>query len=407
MTQPVAALRSEHLLLVEDDQFSQELIALYLGKAGFANVTVASDGRQALDLAKTTPFDLVLLDLNLPRISGTEVLRRLKKEGHLTDTPVVVISSLTNMEETVLCLDLGAEDYLPKPFNARLLEGRVNDCLERYRLRRQVKAIAAQTEREQEAARRLLQTMTAPVLPSPGASFPVHGTIGYDPGPVAGGDFVDLFAVPNTGPNAGVVAFVAGTATGEGLAAPLAAARLLTLLRQAVDHAIHGQGDLDPALILQRVNATFCAGLPEDAPEDGRARTSAAAVFGLFDPQTGVARLANANFAEILAVGPARGVTPVAAPSGRSLGLYAEAVYTTHSVTLEKREVLVALTDGFADTTDAAANRLGEQRLRKTLDALAGALPTQLVASLRKEVAGFAAVPTVDRSVLALSRVEG
>lgn len=408
MTQPATDLRSERLLLVEDDQFSQELIVLYLRKAGFADVVVAADGRQALDLAKATPFDLILLDLNLPRISGTEVLRRLTKDGHLSDTPVVVISSLTNMEETVLCLDLGAADYLPKPFNARLLEGRVNDCLERRRLRKQVQAIAARTGREREAARLLLQTMTSPVLPAPGPSFPVQHAIGYDPAPTGGGDFLDLFALRDGG-----VAVLAGTATGDGLSAPLAAARIVTLARQAVEQAVVEGSEPDPAEILQRINAAVCVppageGIAEDGTPDSVRRSTAAALFCLFDPQTGLARIANAGHADILAVGPARGVTAVPAPCGRPLGSTAEAVYTTHPFQLLKTEALVALSDGVVEATDAASNRLGEQRLRKLLDGLAGAAPAQLVASLRQEVAGFtdSATPILDRSIVALRRLE-
>ncbi|WP_042695178.1 PP2C family protein-serine/threonine phosphatase [Azospirillum sp. B506] len=403
MTQPASDSRPERLLLVEDDQFSQELIVLYLRKAGFTDVVVAADGRQALDLAKATPFDLILLDLNLPRLSGTEVLRRLTKDGHLSDTPVVVISSLTNMEETVLCLDLGAADYLPKPFNARLLEGRVNDCLERHRLRKQVQAVAERTGREREAARLLLQAMASPVLPPPGPSFPVRHAIGYDPAPGGGGDFLDLFALRDGG-----VAVLTGTAAGDGLSAPLAAARIVTLVRQAVDRAGLEGSDPDPASILQQLNAAVCGTAVEGGRAEGGRVGTAATLFCLFDPQTGLARIANAGHADILAVGPARGVTPVPAPCGRPLGLTAEAVYTTHPFQLLKNETLVALSDGVVEATDAASNRLGEQRLRKLLDGLAGVAPSQLVTSLRQEVAAFvdSAPLALDRSIVALRRVE-
>jgi len=130
------AARPERILLVEDDEFSSQLIEMYLRKAGFAEVGIAKDGREALEMARTMAFDLMLLDLNLPRLNGAEVLRRLKKNEVLDRMAVLVISSMSNVEETAHCMEQGAEDFLPKPFNRILLENRVLSILERRRLRR-------------------------------------------------------------------------------------------------------------------------------------------------------------------------------------------------------------------------------------------------------------------------------
>ena len=113
MSKPEMMPRHEHLLVVEDDDFSQELIALYLRKAGFTELTVATDGRQALELAKSRSFDLVLLDLNLPRISGTEVLRRLRAQH--TRTLVLILSAEDEIDARIRGLDLGAEAHFNRP----------------------------------------------------------------------------------------------------------------------------------------------------------------------------------------------------------------------------------------------------------------------------------------------------
>lgn len=397
MTQPATGSRTERLLVVEDDAFSQELIALYLRKAGFTDITAATDGRQALDMAKASRFDLMLLDLNLPRISGRDVLDRLKKGGHLGDTPVVVISSLTNMEETVECLDLGAADYLPKPFNVRLLEGRVNDCLERHRLRRQAEESAARAEQDRKAALALLTAMTERALPAPGPGFPCDHAVVYDPAPAIGGDLVDLFRTAD-----GRIAFLAGTAAGEGVPATLAAAQVRTLVRNAVEKAALDGARPEPDAVLQRANSQLFAGRDPEAPLD----TTIAALFGLYDPQSGTVQLANAGFADALALGAARGVVPVTTPRGRPLGAYGEAVYTPHSFELKAGETLLVLSDGFAETTDASSGQLGEKRLLKRLDTLLAAKPDALLAALAKEAADFAgdAPQAKDRSALALHR---
>ncbi len=142
--------RPERILLVEDDEFSNQLIEMYLRKAGFSEVGIARDGREALEVAAATPFDLMLLDLNLPRLNGAEVLRRLRKNNAMDQMAVLVITSLTNVEETAHCMEQGAEDFLPKPFNRILLENRVLSILERRKLRQDAAAAAEEARRRAE-----------------------------------------------------------------------------------------------------------------------------------------------------------------------------------------------------------------------------------------------------------------
>lgn len=142
--------RPERILLVEDDEFSNQLIEMYLRKAGFSEIGIARDGREALEVAAATPFDLMLLDLNLPRLNGAEVLRRLRKNNAMDQMAVLVITSLTNVEETAHCMEQGAEDFLPKPFNRILLENRVLSILERRRLRQEVACAAEEARRRAE-----------------------------------------------------------------------------------------------------------------------------------------------------------------------------------------------------------------------------------------------------------------
>ena len=89
------------------------------------------------------PFDLVLLDIMMPNMNGYEVLEQMKADDKLRHIPVIMISAVDEMDSVVRCIELGAEDYLPKPFNPTLLRARVGACLERKRLHDQVAAQAA------------------------------------------------------------------------------------------------------------------------------------------------------------------------------------------------------------------------------------------------------------------------
>jgi DNA-binding response OmpR family regulator len=100
-------------------------------------VVVADNGRVALEMLTRQQFDLVLLDVMLPELNGYEVLRHLKTDPTLRDLPVIMISALEEIDSVVRCLAMGAEDYLPKPFNPVLLRARIGACLEKKRLRDQ------------------------------------------------------------------------------------------------------------------------------------------------------------------------------------------------------------------------------------------------------------------------------
>jgi class 3 adenylate cyclase len=121
---------------VDDNASNRELLARRLSREGH-EVHAAADGREALEMLRKRPFDLVLLDVLMPGRSGAEVLRELKADAELREIPVLMISALDEIETVIRCIELGAEDYLAKPFDAVLLRARVGACLEKKRLRDQ------------------------------------------------------------------------------------------------------------------------------------------------------------------------------------------------------------------------------------------------------------------------------
>jgi adenylate cyclase len=124
---------TSHLLVVDDNASNRDLLARRLKREGY-RVTAAESGAAALALTAAENFDLVLLDLMMPGMSGFEVLGRLKADAGTRHIPVIMISALDELDSTVRCIEAGAEDYLPKPFNPVLLRARIGACLERKRL---------------------------------------------------------------------------------------------------------------------------------------------------------------------------------------------------------------------------------------------------------------------------------
>jgi adenylate cyclase len=131
-----AATGGARLLVVDDNKVNRLLLTRNLELMGH-RVASAENGRMALEMLRREPFDLLLLDLEMPEMNGFEVLEQLGRDLALRDVPVVVTSSLEGLDNVVRSIELGAEDYLTKPVNVVLLKARVGASLEKKRLRDQ------------------------------------------------------------------------------------------------------------------------------------------------------------------------------------------------------------------------------------------------------------------------------
>ena len=126
-----------HILVVDDSKANRMMLAHAVEKQGH-QVTTAQDGRQALALlrsAQAGPFDVILLDILMPEMDGYQVLEQVKGDSALRHIPVIMISALDEMDSVTRCIEMGATDYLPKPFNPALLQARLNSSLAAKRLR--------------------------------------------------------------------------------------------------------------------------------------------------------------------------------------------------------------------------------------------------------------------------------
>jgi class 3 adenylate cyclase len=123
-----------HLLVVDDNKVNRLLLGRRLEQQGHT-VAFAENGREALEMLRTRPFDLVLLDIEMPELDGYQVLEQLTSDTHLRNIPVIMTSSLDELDSVVKCIEMGAEDYLTKPVNPVLLRARIGASLEKKRLR--------------------------------------------------------------------------------------------------------------------------------------------------------------------------------------------------------------------------------------------------------------------------------
>ena len=130
------------VLVVDDNKVNRLLLMRSCELMGY-RVAAAENGRVALEMLRRDPHDLVLLDIEMPELDGFAVLERIRSDLALRDVPVIVTSSLDGLDSVVRCIELGAEDYLPKPVNPALLRARLAASLEKKRLRDQQKELVS------------------------------------------------------------------------------------------------------------------------------------------------------------------------------------------------------------------------------------------------------------------------
>lgn len=150
------------LLVVDDKESNRDLLSRRLNKQGF-QVEVAENGVQALEMVRSQNFDLVLLDIIMPKMNGYQVLAEMKADPKLSRIPVIMISALDEIDSVVRCIEMGAEDYLQKPFNQVILNAKISASLERKRLRDREYAFIKKLQIEQQKSEKLLLN----ILPKP------------------------------------------------------------------------------------------------------------------------------------------------------------------------------------------------------------------------------------------------
>ncbi len=151
-----------YCLVVDDSEQNRDILTRLLLRQGH-RVNSAVNGKEALDKIRVEPFDLVFLDIMMPVMNGFQVLQYLKSDEKLRGLPVIMISALDEIDIVARCISMGAEDYLPKPFNTVLLQARIAACLEKKRFRDRETQYLRQIEHEKKRSDELLHV----ILPGP------------------------------------------------------------------------------------------------------------------------------------------------------------------------------------------------------------------------------------------------
>jgi len=139
----VETLKESPILIVDDQKIVRLLFKKHLRQSGFTTIYDVTNGQEALDMLRSRSFDLVLLDVIMPVMNGYATLEKIKADEALRRVSVIMVTAVDEIESVAKCIQLGAEDYMPKLFNSILLDARILGCLERHYLRRRVRELEA------------------------------------------------------------------------------------------------------------------------------------------------------------------------------------------------------------------------------------------------------------------------
>ena len=343
------------LLVVDDNEMNRDLLSRRLRQQGHA-VETAINGRSALEKIRAEEFDLVLLDVMMPELDGYQVLEQLKSDGSLYRVPVIMISAVSEIESVVRCIEMGATDYLPKPFNAVLLNARVGATLERKRLRDRERLYARSLERELEIGREIQASFLPETLPVlPGWEIAAR----FTPARQVAGDFYDAFPLFEGEATGLVIADVCG----KGVGAALYMALFRSLLRAAAADEPPGSEPRPAATLARAIGMTN----NYIAVTHSRANMFATLFFGILDPKAGLVSYINAGHESPMVVGPS-GVAERLGPTGPAVGLFPDKEFVVAEARLSPGATLFTFTDGVTEAQNASGAFYTEERLLSLLE---------------------------------------
>lgn len=359
---------SESRVLVVDDVRSNVQLLVEALKGDY-RISVALDGETALKAVRESHPDIVLLDIVMPGLDGYEVLRRLRAAPETRELPVMFLSSLEEAADKVKGFELGANDYLTKPFEILEVKARVRSLL---KAKAYADAVKAALERDLAIAREIqMGILPSDLTPcTDGTGLDVAALL--EPAQQVGGD---LYLAHRTAPDHVFVA--AGDVSGKGIPASLFMAVTETLLRTLAG------AHRSPEAVLARLNEELAAQNPR--------QLFVTIVCADFDLSSGRVTVANAGHPSPVLLSADGGARLPFPATGLLAGLFPGAEYESVSADLAPGDSVVFYSDGVTEAMDPDENEFGEERL---------------VAALR-EAPGTTARETVDRLVAAVRRHAG
>jgi two-component system response regulator len=381
---------NEHafLLVVDDNETNRDLLAHHLESQGHS-VAQAKNGHQALEMIHKDRLDLVLLDVMMPEMNGYQVLTQMKNDKRCKNIPVIMISALGEIDSVVQCIEMGAEDYLAKPFNPVLLKARINACLEKKRLRDMEQLYAKSMELELEIGQQIQRSFFPKTLPQlPGWEI----TTFFQAARQVAGDFYDAFLLCNGKQVGLVIADVCDKGVGSALFMVLfrSLIRVFSGQTHLCEHLCESfiadsrkkAGDRiiqQETIDIDQTNALIAVALANDYIEKNHSDMGmfVTLFFGVLNPETGLLSYINAGHEPLFIVG-STGAKASLQPTGPAVGMMPDAKFKIEHIQLEPGDILIGYTDGVTEARSAYGELYTKKQLQSLLEQPVASAPELL-----------------------------
>jgi len=364
---PTQYSSSPTILVVDDTPTNLSVLVGILQGHGY-RILVARNGQSAIEIARRTQPDVMLLDVVMPGLNGFDVCRELRYHPAVSETIVIFLSALGDVSDKVTGLELGAVDYITKPYQSEEVLARVRGHLIRKQLERDLRISRDSLNEELRSAGEMQRMLLPQALPAHSrVSFAAH----YRTSLHAGGDYYDVF--PLNGDRVGV--FVADV-SGHGAKAAIIMAMMRTLLHSS-EIPLE-----DPGQVLRSLNLHFSY-LKETS-------LFATALYALIDPTDETLRIACAGHPTPLLLRNTLSITTVECDATVPLFMFDLPNVPVSEHKLSRGDRIIFYTDGFTERQTEAGEMFGFQRLRDAIAREATDIPEQLLRKVIETVESFA-----------------
>ncbi|MBN2381921.1 SpoIIE family protein phosphatase [bacterium] len=371
------------LLVVDDSAIIRDILCFQIDELGY-QVDAAEHGAIALEMMRQQQYDLVLSDIMMPEMDGYQMLETLKNTDEFRHIPVIMITDVNEIESIARCIELGAEDYLPKNYNEVVLKARIEACLEKKRLRDVEIAYTQKLEEdfiaEKKEKERMLQELEIArkiqdsLLPekTPTISGLEIGAITF-PAKEVGGDFYDFIQVDpdNTG-------FVIADVSGKGVPAAIFMSLSRAIIRA---NAVRNPNGAEAIVHANKL-----------IEEDSKTCMFVTVFYGIFETAAKQFRYVNAGHNPPLFFrAESAGFESLKTAGGMALGIIPEIELTENRVALQSGDLIVMYTDGITEAFNDKSEEFGEERLMEVIRTNHQLSAPDLVKSIIDAVVSFAA----------------
>ena len=338
------------ILVVDDVPENRDLLLRRLTRLGFVHVDQAENGVQALAAIAAQSYDLVLLDIMMPELDGFGVLEALRRDGRINELPILVISALNEIEPVVRCIELGATDFIVKPFNPTLLRARVLSTLEKKALSDLTRDELRRKQLELNEARTLQLALVPPPFAGTIAGRSLSIDVLLEPAKEVGGDVVDHFCIGDD-----MVVLALGDVSDKGAGAALMMARTHAMLRALTARPDAADLFRAPERALGILNEALSAG--------NESCMFVTYLLASLEIATGKLVYVRAGHVPPFHCSRTGSIARLGGMGGPPLGLVENAVYQPHAIELAPGDRLLIVTDGFTEAHDPDNAIYGEGRV--------------------------------------------